>query len=483
MLSLKVLSKDSVVTCGSGSRRAVLDFSSGLIYAYAEPEKVLASYENGGWIMPKRPKYSSGGWGRGASGDPDGGHLWENARELLSSIEAKVRSINVSALISNEEFTRLLELSKKADALEKAVKRLGVSHEIEIGFRKTERLKIETISGARYDRDRNEYPHGFKGCDPIKVLESFEKAVQTFLTGKGKESKVETYQIGRNRITQDKTVVAFRDTKGSIFMNSQVLSVSPFERRFLGGQSIVQKAVREISNFNVPFNVLEAASLKLEDTTVLENGPEQTFTLKNEEKRHFTGALLLENAGRKFLMDVDRVEIENRIFNAFFVEVSSSVSSISEAYESMKPEEVRQAERDEVETKRQGEWFFIKTGKTVTVPVEKVLQRSQDGVTGPQIQRFDVSHGKGRPNSLFRPVNFDTETDSLVCGVVSHSGREHGDLNLGITDETGKKLSSVERNYRSFQEQDGEPKTRTFDLWKLVPNTTVSNFTITGDVD
>lgn len=253
-------------------------------------------------------------------------------------------------------------------------------------------------------------------------------------------------------------------------MNSQVLSISKFEDNFMGKQSLIQKSVREIAKYSIPFNVLASAGLKLEETRVLENGSEQDFELRNET-RHFTGALLLENAGRKFFMDIDRIEIKNKLFNVFFVEVDSAVKSIAEAYESMKPQSVRDAEAAGIEVKRQGEWFFIATEHTVRVQTLNVfsgdwyVQRANVAPTQ-YVNKANVSHGKGRPNSLFRPFGFG-ELDTLVCGTVSHSGREHADLDLGQDEETSS----------------GNGDFTTFRLWKLVPNTTVSNFTIEGEVD
>ncbi len=176
----------------------------------------------------------------------------------------------------------------------------------------------------------------------------------------------------------------------------------------------------------------------------------------------------MENSGRKFLMDIDREEIQHGIFNAFFVEVNSNVNSISQAYDSMKPQVVKDAEEKGIEVRRQGEWFFIKTEETLKIKDDLVysstwsLDREE---TKPKqyLLHSNVSHGKGRPNSLLKPIGFN-ELDQYVCGVVKHSGREHKDLDLGVKE--------IERSEMSQ-----------YDLWILVPNTTVSNFTISGEVD
>ena len=233
----------------------------------------------------------------------------------------------------------------------------------------------------------------------------------------------------------------------------------------MGGQSLIQAEVRKLSKYNIPFNILESAGLKLSETIVMEQGPEEDFQLRNEV-RHFTGALLLSNADRVFLMDIDRQEIKHQIFNAFFVEVSAHVKSISQAYESMKPQAVLDAEKAGTEVLRQGEWFFIATGKTLKVRSEKVLRWDRTTEERQVVLRHDISHGKGRPNSLYKPVGFG-DLDQYVCGTVEHSGREHKPLDLGQEEETSS----------------GNGDFTTFKLWTVVGNTTVSNFTIKGDID
>ncbi len=471
----KMLKKDQVMTRGAGYRRAVLCFESGLVYQYDNPENIVAVYDSGRWIMPKKPSYSTGGWGSGSSGDVDGGILWENASSLLSSIKAKVETLNVGVFMTQDSYKDYVRTLNKVRLIQNKAKSMGVSHSFNTDFKE---LKL---TGDKYWNSKNGTG---KGMDIFKLLKTYETALQVFKTGKGKEVKIESYTIGKNRVSQDKTIVAFRDSKNQVFMNSQVLSLTSFEQSFMGSQSLVQKELRELATYSIPFNVLESAELKLNETTVIERGPESTHKIKTHLnsseriERHFTGALLLENSGRKFFMDIDREEIKHEIFNVFFVEVDSKVKSILEAYESMKPESVRNAEKSGTQVLRQGEWFFLDTGKTVELPADEVYTWKTKEMGEKHIERFDVSHGKGRPNSLYKPIGFGPEFDSLVCGLVNHSGREHRELNLGI-----KVKDQDQSSFPRGTGDEGSPIMITVKLWELVPNTTVGNFTITGDVD
>ena len=461
----KINLKEKVLTCGTGSRRAVLDHEAGLVYQYDKPENILAYFEkNKGWIIRKEPYYALGGWGASSSGDGDGAHLIYNTRDLLNGISARTYQLNFEEFLTAKNYR---ELKSSVDKHNKLVKQQNKLAE-KLGNRK---IKVEEMRQIK-DLTLNFMNRGksLRGIDAVKIAQNFKNAARVFVENKGKALKVDSYKISRNLIMQNKTVVAFKDAKNQIFMNSEVLKTSDFERNFLGNQSLIQKEIRKIAKFSIPFNVLAAANLKLSETRVLEQGPESTHQVKpflgayQTQERHFTGALLLENSGRKFLMDIDREEIKHQIFNAFFVEVDRSVKTIAEAYESMKPEVVKQAEAKGLDVKRQGEWFFIPTDKTLTVLNQQIKSWEKQGETEVLV-RSQISHGKGRPNTLYKPKGFGA-LDQFVCGMVEHTGREHRPLDLG-----------------SEVDQKSENKPTTFKLWQVVGNTTVGNFTITGDVD
>jgi len=80
-----------------------------------------------------------------------------------------------------------------------------------------------------------------------------------------------------------------------------------------------------------------------------------------ERIRHFSGACLFAIGKDTYLFDIDRQEIkEHGIFNAFLTKLPKRVSTVEEAYDVLIPDEVREADENNVEVKRQGEFFFIK---------------------------------------------------------------------------------------------------------------------------
>ena len=461
----KIMLKDGVVSRGGGCRRVIMDYEAGLIYPYQEPDRIIGIYAAGrGWVFPMKPHYSPGGWGRHSTDDADGYryHTIQNAEDLVRAIGGKRLRMYSQDFLTPKELRKLNRAIAQNNRLVDASNKLALKMGREPNdSAKLESITVKPINDWRDICDASKLTP--KGTDPIRTASRYASAVTVFLNGKGKAQAVDGYRITPNVITQGRTVVAFR-AQGKVYMNSQLLELTAFEREFMGGQSVIQSEVRKVATYAIPFNVLASAGLKLSETRVLEQGPESDHTLKDGSDRHFTGALLLENAGRKFLMDIDREEIKHGIFNAFFVEVTRNVRSIAEAYESMKPQEVRDAEAKGIEVRRQGEWFFIATGKTLTVPEDDVLywrrNDENDGRTQ-YVLRSHVAHGKGRPNTLLKPVGFG-ELDQYVCGTVTHSGREHRDLELGEK-SIGNRIQ--------------------YALWKLVPNTTISNFTIQGDVD
>lgn len=59
-MKLKIDQKNGIIFSGNGSRRVVLDYTSGVIYPYQRPETTLATFERDGWLMPAQPRWSSG---------------------------------------------------------------------------------------------------------------------------------------------------------------------------------------------------------------------------------------------------------------------------------------------------------------------------------------------------------------------------------------------------------------------------------------
>lgn len=276
----------------------------------------------------------------------------------------------------------------------------------------------------------------------------------------------------------------------------------------------------------IPFNVIKEAGLKIENTSIMERGKEEEITLpkqkrnhygiledlpieetffhkkpskktcnncemeeimtdklslkkelkckghktlikKNLEKRHFIGAMLIINDKKKFLFDIDRNELKHYRMNPFFCEVNENANTIKEAYESLIPDDVKEAEKKGKKVIRQGEWFFIPVKDPITkkewIRAEnkkdanriKILEKWMGEVkvnkgTGVLKRNGRLSAGNNRPNEVKRLL--EIKGGKFVTGEVEHMGGEHEPIKLK-------------------------------GWYKPIPNTAVKSFTITGDVD
>jgi len=248
----------------------------------------------------------------------------------------------------------------------------------------------------------------------------------------------------------------------------------------------------------VPFSVFEQAKLDLNKYRVIERGPEekakkteQIYNYKEGKKEnkvtevHFTGASLFEVEGQQFLFDIDRREQQHGIFNPFLVKLPRKVKTIAEAYQSLKPKAVVDAEKKGLKVLRQGEWFFIPSkGPKQTKLTERQKLTAMAATVGRWATRatratrdlkqafgakfvnnvvkmgkeiseslpraLSLQAGQNRPNTVQTGLKQGDTT--YVTGKVSHSGREHADLILK-------------------------------GWYVAVPNTSTKSFTITGDID
>lgn len=255
----------------------------------------------------------------------------------------------------------------------------------------------------------------------------------------------------------------------------------------------------------IPFTALKEADLKIESYVELDKGKAEILSrhitvegrtlsqVKDFEKRglknfsykktgvdydkkseyavsyyvdqHFAGARLFKCEGKidgpnsdddvaiekTFLIDIDRVEIQHGIVNPFLVELPFEVKTIAEAYESLKPIEVKNAKVFE----RQGEWFFIPCDEMTLQRINKI-EEERIYAAKRAMQPVDLAlrgvlqAGRNRPNRVENMVGIDDLF--YVKGIVSHDGREHADLEL--------------KTYH-----------------QAIPNTATLSWTITGDVD
>lgn len=313
-----------------------------------------------------------------------------------------------------------------------------------------------------------------------KPVDDIDKAIQAFL--KGETGKFGKYIAVKNALVYRSILTSKNGTRQELGQNIIALKIErPNEILFIGNSSILPLVGRSVSfgreSLNrgvsdvqtrlsryvqmIPFNVFTEAGLDLTQIEILQRGPEKTVTRieerynnktgKNDKidvKVHFTGASLFQVESKLFLFDIDQREIKHKIFNAFLVELIKPVKTIEDAYQSLKPQEVVDAEKNGLKVIRQGEWFFI----PVKGEFEPVMHNPRWGNDKGKLvaMPLELRAGQNRPNRVTQHAKRGNET--LVTGQATHSGREHAALNLK-------------------------------GWFKAVPNTSVQSFTITGDVD
>lgn len=311
-----------------------------------------------------------------------------------------------------------------------------------------------------------------------KPVDDIDKAIQCFL--KGDTGKFGKYIAVKNALVYRTVLTSRNGTKQELGQNIIALKIErDNETLFIGNSSVLPLIGRtsawgrESLNSGVtdvqtrlsrhvqmiPFSVFSEAGLDLTKIKILDRGPETTVTRTedryNSKTRendkidvdvHFTGASLFQVENSLFLFDIDRREIKHKIFNAFLVELKVKASTVAEAYETLKPQDVKDAEAKGLEVKRQGEWFFI--------PVKgnyEATKARPNRWDKKDFEPLELRAGRNRPNNVSKYATLKDGTH-VVTGYVEHSGREHAKLVL--------------------------------DGWfKAVPNTSVQSFTITGDVD
>ncbi len=179
----------------------------------------------------------------------------------------------------------------------------------------------------------------------------------------------------------------------------------------------IQEVLQDVFTM-VPFRLFEDAGLDIDTFQTIEKGPEELVKvarIQDPQERHFTGAIVftLRNTGGElayYLFDLDRNDVALKTWNPFLSKLPNPVTSIADAYDSLKPQEIKDAERFLGKPcPRQGEWFFI--------PSKEDHKDS------------------GNPAVLRNPGTRDHEVevlseDGFVKGRVTHRGWEHAAIIL-----------------------------------------------------
>lgn len=267
-------------------------------------------------------------------------------------------------------------------------------------------------------------------------------------------------------------ILAIRTNSGEIIGNSSRIEIT--EKNNTISNTEHQRVLSELIPM-IPFSVFKESDLDLFGCKVIDSGQEESLTergdiiynpseIKKSElkkylkikdsyyqkiNRHYMGARLVQVGSKFFLIDLDRNELPHYRLNFFMAELPRACSTISEAYDILKPDEVKKAESKGVPVVRQGEFFFVRSHEVD----EKECYKLREGEKiGKKELIREIRVGNSRPNRV--EIGYKNKKDIYVSGRVSHTGREHEDVILSS------------------------------DYWyKVIPNTSKSNLQLSGDID
>jgi hypothetical protein len=323
---------------------------------------------------------------------------------------------------------------------------------------------------------------------------------------------------------KDEEILAYRFQDGSCICNANELRTTGYGTIYRAsdreGENQIQKILQHYGAVPLPFTLFTESNLDVRDFSwVCKPTPETVTVLRektvynNETReydhsqeaidRHFVGAAIFKIEDEIFFFDVDRQELEHGIFNAFITKIPKIATTIKGAYDLLMPDEVRTAIQEGTEVLRQGEFFFVKIPDiSILIPVlteeEKEILKykptrigfinpseidryhlanndrkfSSNEPTSPEREAFNKAMDKyliveekataniprdgtlGKSSSASHHVKryIKLGEDVFVSGTISQSRREHADLNLS-------------------------------GWYKVIPNTGVFSWTITGRID
>jgi len=322
---------------------------------------------------------------------------------------------------------------------------------------------------------------------------------------------------GFKREIEAQEMLAVRLEGGLVLSNADRLkfcgSRFVFGRRLpnIFGQSWAQMSLEKAGALEVPFRIFAEAGLEIGKAKIVEKAPPEILKIEvrgysagrwtsKDEPRHFAGACLLKINGSYFLFDIDREDIRYKVFNAFIVKLAQPVQSISEAYISLKPDEVLEAEKEDRRVKRQGEWFFIKRFNKLPElhrPCEALLAIADSPPDARTMgaSRIFPHYTPGLPygfefsnKDLAQSYKAKVKEWERVADRVRHAVPHRGELRHGnrLSHAVEELVLHEDRRLVSglIIHRPGEHKTLQLKgWWEAVPNKAAQSWKINGDID
>lgn len=190
----------------------------------------------------------------------------------------------------------------------------------------------------------------------------------------------------------------------------------------------------------IPFTVLREAEIDPREIEIIQSREADIRTLYDPmtgegRKEHRLGASLICYKDRYFLSSTD--PSAHWRFGYFLTELSNSVKTIYQAFQSLKPDPVKQAKKKDV--KRQGEWFFIRFGNSKKL--KEKIQREENlffpiSIRGNIRKKYLLprTQSNAEQHHVVRDV-IETGFGLLCRGTVRHTDKHHKILNLAYQDK------------------------------------------------
>lgn len=210
-------------------------------------------------------------------------------------------------------------------------------------------------------------------------------------------------------------------------------------------QSYVQRGVPANMKIEIPFSALDEAGIPYREILVVDKEESRYIEVerkvdgvKEMVRTHLMGSTLFRHKDRLFLSGID--ETAKDLWNGFFLtEVEGNPTTVSEAYESMMPEEVKLAIEEGEEVLRQGEYFFVKVSYKYDLDFLSTIEKGKQA-DYPLRKNHPLSHKTRDANlegtwryhdSRHVVTNYaNIAGDIFAKGTCRHKGGEHKMLKL-----------------------------------------------------
>lgn len=236
--------------------------------------------------------------------------------------------------------------------------------------------------------------------------------------------------------------LAVETEKGEYILNGDVYSSTTSQHQ----SSTRYLAKRAHARFvEIPFSVLDTAEIPVRELEIMALQEAKTRIRKvkdpatgevREVEEHLLGASLVRFLRSYYLSSTDRGAHWG--FGYFLTELPIKVKSTAQAFNVLKPEFVKKAEKSKKDVKRQGEWFFVPFGNTRKL--KKLFKKKSLGMYGKQVPLSTMMEkGKLLPvvsqngNNLHHRVRDCVQGyygELYVRGTVRHTENEHRMINL-----------------------------------------------------